>query len=650
MNFRIFVVLGAVFIYSYSAQAIPVPQHKPQPQSYKSHSETKHCATALKHAKNKNLNVALAHAPQQTCPVTNKLVQWLRLRQGAGDITFQEYADFISQNTHWPWIVKLRDQAEKHITTKTPKNDLIKFFQAFPPRTAKGALAHIDALFKTKKTQQAITAIRSTWKNQFFKESEQQVYLKRFNKYLRASEHSARANHMLKTESTFQVKRLLPLLSEAEQASARVRIAFLEKKDDAGDMAKNLSANQQKQLDFLYDWIKWHRKKDNLEGAYLFLKQIPAKITKTPAWFREQMALARESLNQGNPQLAYRMLEHQPWKTGREFIEAEWFMGWIALTYLNQPEKAYNHFRAMARDARSPISRARAYYWLGRVVEDGSQPERARNWYQKSAEYGATFYGQQSMQKLGQCRSVNLKIPTLPKGQDFDAATHELGLAAQLLAHMQDNDHIMDFLYLVNKRADSPAKCTQAMYLIREVWPDFLVEAIKFQRNTNAWSYPLARQWVHPKSRNPDFILAIIRQESSFNRLTHSPANARGIIQLVPVAAKLMCKKLNLPYDPQRLFDDPAYNLKLGTEYIFERMDDYDGSLVLTAASYNAGPGSVRKWLRRNGDPRNLKGDDLIQWIELISYGETRDYVQLVLANYEIYRQILTGKCDGRFA
>ncbi|MEN8236825.1 MAG: lytic transglycosylase domain-containing protein [Pseudomonadota bacterium] len=637
MIYRILLVFTIIFASSQSAQAVPTPLRKPTT-----------CKTALELASARKWPEALQHAKSKACPTTTKLIQWLQLRQGDTDLTFQDYARFISQNTHWPWISALRKQAEAHIKADTQPEALLSFFKSFPPLTYQGAVAYIDALFKSKRSQQAATIVRKTWTELPLTSTQQQQFLKDHGKHLRLTDHISRAKHMLASERVEQVKRMLSLLPHKDQQIAKIRLAFITKDPQAGKLAKALPTELQEDSGLLYNWIKWHRRHDNLEGAMLFLAKIPTASTKTAAWWREQMALAREALNQNQPKLAYQVLEHHPWKTGRHFCDAEWFLGWVALTYLDDPKQSYDHFRRMARDAQTATSRAQAYYWMGRVTEAGSQPERAKNWYQKAAGYPTTFYGQQSMQKLKSSKPLNLKQPAPFSGaESFDAASQELAVAARLLKQMEATEDILSFVYLINKRANTSAKRTQAMHFIREVYPEYLVESLKIHGITNAWSYPLAKHWIDNSQPNAAFILAIVRQESNFNQFIRSPADALGLIQLVPGTAKLMAKKLNMPYERKRLTHDPAYNLKLGIQYISDRLEEFDGSLVLTLASYNAGPTPVYRWIKRNGDPR-LEGVDLIQWIERISYGETRDYVKYVLSNYWIYLSEIRDQKSAR--
>jgi soluble lytic murein transglycosylase len=95
-------------------------------------------------------------------------------------------------------------------------------------------------------------------------------------------------------------------------------------------------------------------------------------------------------------------------------------------------------------------------------------------------------------------------------------------------------------------------------------------------------------------------------------------------------------------YQLASLTNDPEYNMTLGSAYLGDLIDDWGGSYVLAIASYNAGPGRAREWINDWGDPRQ-RGVDVVDWIELIPISETRNYIQRVLENLQVYRHRLTG-------
>jgi soluble lytic murein transglycosylase len=163
------------------------------------------------------------------------------------------------------------------------------------------------------------------------------------------------------------------------------------------------------------------------------------------------------------------------------------------------------------------------------------------------------------------------------------------------------------------------------------------------------YAYPVHRLPAYTPLRRPAetaFILGIARQESEFNTATMSGAGARGILQVMPMTARHICRDYKLKCDIPRLMRDAAYNTMLGSAYIADRMEEFSGSYVLALASYNAGPGRAREWIKEFGDPRQ-SGVDPIDWIHRIPLEETREYVQKVLSNIQVYRARLGDEANA---
>src|SRR5690606_12090058 len=139
---------------------------------------------------------------------------------------------------------------------------------------------------------------------------------------------------------------------------------------------------------------------------------------------------------------------------------------------------------------------------------------------------------------------------------------------------------------------------------------------------------------------------AIARQESEFNVSAKSGAGALGLLQLMPGTAKAMAKKAGMSFAPEKLTRDPAYNATLGSHYLNDQLERFNGSYVLTFAGYNAGPRRAQEWIQRYGDPRGKSVEEVVDWIERIPFSETRSYVQRVMENYQVYKMRLTGQMD----
>ena len=107
-----------------------------------------------------------------------------------------------------------------------------------------------------------------------------------------------------------------------------------------------------------------------------------------------------------------------------------------------------------------------------------------------------------------------------------------------------------------------------------------------------------------------------------------------------------MARKVGLTYSASRLTTDAGYNATLGAHFLGEQIADFDGSYVLTFAAYNAGPRRAREWIDRFGDPRGMSLDHIVDWVERIPFTETRNYVQRIMENYEVYKMRLGAEAD----
>ncbi len=166
--------------------------------------------------------------------------------------------------------------------------------------------------------------------------------------------------------------------------------------------------------------------------------------------------------------------------------------------------------------------------------------------------------------------------------------------------------------------------------------------------NAPALAFPVG---VIPESANISasgkaLAYAIARQESAFNPRAKSPVGALGLLQVMPATAKGLAKNAGLPYSDTRLLNDTSYNALLGSQYLGQQISNFSGSYILTFAAYNAGPRRAKEWIDRFGDPRGQSIDKVVDWIELIPFTETRNYVQRVMENYQVYKMRLGAGFD----
>jgi len=137
-------------------------------------------------------------------------------------------------------------------------------------------------------------------------------------------------------------------------------------------------------------------------------------------------------------------------------------------------------------------------------------------------------------------------------------------------------------------------------------------------------------------------VMAIARQESEFNHTASSPVGAQGLMQVMPATAEQVSREMGLPYDLARLSRDGTYNARIGSKYLTDLANRFGPSVALIAAAYNAGPSRSVRWLENHGDLR--KDADPVDWVEMIPFDETRNYVMRVAEALPVYRSRIQGK------
>jgi soluble lytic murein transglycosylase len=355
--------------------------------------------------------------------------------------------------------------------------------------------------------------------------------------------------------------------------------------------------------------------------------------------------MARHALEAQRPELAYRLASQHSLVRGTEFAEAEFLSGWIALRSLHLPERALYHFERMTESVTKPMSRARALYWVARSQE-AQQPRVARDIYAQAAKFKGTFYGQLSLAELRPGSVLKLTAPEDAKrgtkGLQLDERLHAL----HALESLDQSKLVRIFAAHLANESDDAASLeliTEMVARAGDRRDTLRIAKIAGQKNVVLLPYtaPLLDVSSASAAVEKALVLGLTRQESEFNATAVSPVGARGLMQLMPRTAAEVARAHKIQYSAAAL-NDPAINFRLGSAYLGDLLKRWSGSYVLSIASYNAGPGNVRKWVRVNGDPRTGEIDP-VDWIEAIPFAETRNYVQRVLENTQLYRNRLAG-------
>jgi soluble lytic murein transglycosylase len=601
-------------------------------------------------------------------PAARKLVDWFTYRGGYG--TAGEIRAFLDANPSWPDRNLLTQRAEEALfdSAASPR-DIKAFFVRAEPRTAVGMAALASAHQADKDEAKAKALAQKAWTELDMPASREAAFLARVGALLTEADHKQRLDRLLLTDSRWTgerneraavIRRVIALLSEPEKKKAEARLAVFLRAKNSGKLMVKLPPHGQADWGLAVQKAQALRRQKKEEEAWkLLLATEPgADITQKPdGWWDERRANAYAALKAGKPKVAYE-LARSPGPLGINAAkDAAFLAGWLALRHLNDPKAALEHFQILAKIADGPLSHARGQYWLGRVHEALRDPAKAQEHYKAASAYFDTFHGQLARLKVDpKASGLAIRPPAMPTEEEIARFNGSDAVRAAVVARKAGLDISLARAFLSHLRNHFKSEAEVAMVAhLAEALGDTQMAvrigktAVARGQNLIYYAYPIHSLPNYTPLRQPPepaVIFGIARQESEFNSLTLSGAGARGILQVMPVTAKHVCRDYKLKCDVGRLMKDPAYNTMLGSAYISDRMDEFTGSYVLTLAGYNAGPGRAREWIREFGDPRDGKVDP-IDWIHRIPFEETREYVQKVLSNIQIYRARLGDEANA---
>jgi soluble lytic murein transglycosylase len=591
-------------------------------------------------------------------PTARKLVDWYIYRGGYGSAG--EVRAFLEANPAWPDRELLTRRAEEALFSSAAHPPEIKaFFAKAPPRTGLGLAALASALAAEKDESAAKTLAAKAWAEYDIPASLEPAFLKRVGPLLTETDHKRRLNRLLLNDSRWTgerneraavVRRLIPLLSEPEKKKAEARLAIFLRAKNSTQLLAKLPTQAHTDWGLAIQKAQALRRQNKNEEAWKILLTEPeaTALVKPDGWWEERRASAYAALRAGKPKLAYELVRNVGPLTINASKDAAFLAGWLALRHLHDAKAALTHFQRLGKEADGPLSKARGQYWLGRTHEALGEVEKAKEHYRAAAQYFDTFHGQLARLKLDpSAHALKIAAPAAPSQEEIASFNNSDAVKAAVIARKAGLDSSLMRAFLLHLRYQLKSEAEVAMVAhLAEALGDTQTavrigkSAIGRGMNLLYYAYPIHSLPEYTPLRRPPepaVILGVARQESEFNSLTMSGAGARGILQVMPITAKHVCRDYKIKCEIDRLMKDPAYNTMMGSAYISDRMDEFTGSYVLTLAGYNAGPGRAREWMKEFGDPRDGKVDP-IDWIHRIPIEETREYVQKVLSNIQVYR------------
>ena len=583
-------------------------------------------------------------------------IQWRHLLTTGNQATFYDYMTFIQNNKDYPRISRIKYLAEQKLSTdKISPKKIINWFGVDEPLSGYGMLVLGESFIQTGDSEKGIALIKRGWITAELSRANMKSLSKKYRKYLNSKDYVNRADYLAWENKYWDLKRMLPYLPKDYQLLYTARQILMSKSYGVDQAIKNVPQKFKNDAGLNHDRLKWRRKRGRIDSSLEILFSIKNNkdyLVRPDKWWVERAIMTRALIYKNKYETAYKVASQHSLDKGSEFAEAEWLSGWIALSFLNDPILAVDHFNNFYQNVSYPISLARGAYWLGRSYEKIGDKRQSEDWYREATKYLTTYYGQLAFLKINPSQNFELEEQADVK-DDYRKYFYnkELVKITHLLNELNKDKYTKNILrHLANDNIASGSEILAAELATNISRYDFAIQVSKLasyeKRFHNTFNYPIISvpQYVNGrKIPETAFILSLIRQESEFDMRANSHVGAQGLMQIMPYTAKLVAKQAKLPYSKSRLTSDPEYNINLGSHYIAGLILQYDGAYPFATAAYNAGPKRVKHWKKINKDPQK-KQIDFVDWVELIPFKETRNYVQRVMENYNVYRYILEKK------
>ncbi len=586
-----------------------------------------------------------------TDPVARKLAEWIILRSDDNGASVERYRAFIAGNPSWPSQTFLRRRLEAALWDDHRDDATVwAWFENESPLSAKGKFALARVMLARGDRANAERLVRDAWRNDVMSDDTESTALDLFGALLTPGDQKARMDLFLYGSEHEIALRAAKRLGSGEVALAKARIASYRKASNAKALLDAVPRELHGDPGFIFSQIQQLRRDEKFAEAAQLMLNAPrdaARLANVDEWWIERRLLSRKMLDIGEYRTAY-LIARDAALPARDIYktEQEFTAGWIALRFLTDPALAAQHFARIGVGSVNPTALARAGYWQGRAAEAAGRTQEARAAYTAAAAQSTSYYGQLARAKLG---LPQIELNAAPTGRGRGMERLEIVRAAQLLYELDEREIAVPIFADMGENGDPEALVGLGELASRysDARNMLLVGKAAVNRGLpfDFYSYPVTG--IPPfKSIGPEveqsIVFAIARQESAFNPAVVSPAQAYGLMQVTPDAGRYVCKKYGANFDLGRMKNDPVYNAALGAAELGGLIEDYRGSYIMTFAAYNAGRGSVKKWVERYGDPRDPKVD-AVDWVELIPFSETRNYVQRIMENLQIYRARFGG-------
>jgi len=610
----------------------------------------------FKEIENKKWQTAIKLSKRAKDKMLYNLVNWLYLKEPTNNATFYDYTSFIERNSNYPRINRLKYLSEHKINLKnTTPLVAARWLNENGPLSSFGKIKLGEIYLSQGEVEKGSALIKEGWIQAKLSKSNLRYLRKKYKKIITVEDNIKRADWHAWEGKHWDLQRMLRYLPKDYTLLYKARRVLMTRSYGVDNAIAKVPSKFKNDIGLQYDRLKWRRRRGRVDPSLEILFNVPndpKKLVRPDIWWKERAILSRSLIYKKKYTLAYKVSSNHSLSGGPNYAEAEWLSGWIALSFLKDPHMALQHFINFYGNVGYPISLSRGAFWIAKTYKVLKNDKKSLEWYTEASKFLNTYYGQLAFSKINPNKSFSLEEQAkVSEKYEKKFNKNKLIRTVLLLNELNKTKYAKDIIkHLATLDIESGSEILAGRLAVKINRYDYAIQVAKLasyeKRFHNNLNYPVivTPRVVNKKSMpKPELILSVIRQESEFDQKANSYVGARGMMQLMTYTAKLIAKKARLPYAKNRLTTDPDYNIKLGSYYLSTLLEEYEGSYPFALAAYNAGPNRVKYWKKINGDPQKGK-ISYVDWIELIKFKETRNYVQRVLENINVYRYILSER------
>ena len=353
----------------------------------------------------------------------HNLINWMYLKENNNKASFNDYVNFISKNPDYPRINRLRYLAEQKIILKnTSPYQIINWFKDQEPLSGTGKVKLGEAYLDVGENALGVGLIKSGWITAKLSSSDLKFYRKKFKNFISSSDHLKRADYLAWNNKYWDLKRMLRYLPKNERLLYNARFILMTHSYGVDKAIADVPYNLKNDVGLKYDRLKWRNRRNRLESSLEILEKAPkseSELVRADLWWKQRKELVRDLIYKKDYERAYAVSSNHYLSEGPEFAEAEWLSGWLALSFLNKPKRAIEHFEKFYENVGYPISRARGAFWLGLSHEKSGNSDKSKRYYEAGSKFTNTYYGQLSFNKISYGQDFKL-VKSLRHSKEYE--------------------------------------------------------------------------------------------------------------------------------------------------------------------------------------------------------------------------------------